>query len=271
MLKSKKKRALRRGTPASNPKLRRENKLLRGTIDEVMRTVSEVPQTAGVDVAFNALEEISERIIAALPETYHRDEAEIEGAAIVEAPFSPWWSYMLGAEMGLDDEDFSQVKDINELLLAWRRVFSREFRVDLDLLPDGVAREQLYRWIVAHLFVKSVLFTAKIPCSLKGEAQNAILVLSQLKKGFEKRKRSPGVDVQTFCEMMEQGRSRYDIYPLAITKAFKEKGPGSGYDKPFEEMTAREKKFARRKLNHRVDSRERQRAKRQAPPNTSKS
>lgn len=239
-------------------KLRRENRKLRTTVDDIWNVLTDVESDGS-----ESIETACKLISSALPvyefiEGAFPDDASQDAAILFEDVEEQKLTRVVAAEMGLTVEEFSQSTDVDAKLMSLRRVLFKQFQWNKD--PTVSLTDEEYLSLVGGFFTAAVGVASNFPLSLKAEAARFINALDIIHRGLDKRKRQPKPDVQQAFEMLEKGytlsgQSMEAICQRAITVE-------NGYEENYSQMLPRAKRYARGHLRKKIDSLRRTRKKR---------
>jgi hypothetical protein len=228
-------------------RLKRENKKLRKTIDDVWGVLNIVDATASPNEMYAGIDLACNYIMDDLPDVYYYDEdtATSEPTVAMMESAKKRTNKKIAEELGVSESEISGV-GVESFMTACRKVVAAQF--GLEKVPDGVMSPENYEARVAYNFVLMFLYAAQSPYSPKDEAQRYIDAMKRLKAGMPKKTRQPGADVQLALDMIKTGHTMYAIFPAAI--------------KNYGSLSPHAKREARKKLRGRVSSLRRTRARR---------
>lgn len=230
-------------------KLRRDNKALRSTIDNIWDVLVDVDDSSSRDEALNAVDTACYTINTNFPADYHyindeskpvQDQAAMYKSAVETA------HKRMAQLMNISMAEYNKIQDPNALLPVARQLIAEDY--GLEKVPDGSMSTEEYQSTVAYYFVMTVLFSAKLPFDLRKEMRRYIAELNEIKKAFPKGTRKPGEDVQIAMRMLAEGYASPAIYPEAI--------------KDFSKMNPVERTKAKRRLRSKMRAIKAVRAKR---------
>jgi hypothetical protein len=163
-------------------KLRRDNRRLRATIDDIWNVVTDG------DSAWSESKETVCGLISnsfpqrhKLPEEPEPGDVSQDAAVLFEAAEEKKLTEMVAADMGLTVEEFSQSKEVDAKLMALRRILFREWKIDKD--PNDGLTDQDYLSLVAGNLIAAIGLAANFPLSLKAETARFINALEIIHRG----------------------------------------------------------------------------------------
>jgi hypothetical protein len=228
-------------------RLKRENKKLRKTIDDVWGVLNVVDATATPNEMYGGIDLACNYIMDDLPDVYYYDEdaATPEPSIAMMESAKKRTNKKIAEELGVSESEISGV-GVESFMTAWRKVVAAQF--GLEKVPDGRVSPENYEARVAYNFIQMFLYAAQSPYSTKDEAQRYIDAMKRLKASIPRKTRQPGADVQLALDMIKTGHTMYAIFPAAI--------------RDYGRLSSPDKKAARKKLRGRVSSLRRIRARR---------
>jgi hypothetical protein len=196
-------------------RLRGENKKLHKTIDGVWKVLRPIKPTDTPLDMYGVIEATCQLIKTDMPKEYGADsQSLVSEKGLQEAQrraLAERERVELAKELGVSVSQLDKVKDENRILQASRNVFNR--LLGLPPIPvEGVSEEE-YAAIVNRILRETIIFTAGIPFSLKGEVKRFIDTALKMKSLIPQERRKSPPEVERGGRLrVEEGKSWEDVY-----------------------------------------------------------